>query len=750
MEDSELLMASALDDIIESSDYVSDSAPNLLSDISDNKIINVSNCLRLHSGNVLVNGTINSLSRLYKTIKAVRIYCNSGHFENKIAFPEPLNEHQINNNFLKKCKDCEDALLNIEYQYINAVTIEIQDSDTFNDIEKMSCILFDEDTKNIQLGSKVTISGKIKILSLQKNKKSIPYLFANSIIYENKEKLELTKKDIEAIIRFTKLKGDNIIDYLATKMFAPSIIGLDIIKKGILLSGASSGLDDNISNANDDRERIHSLVLGNPGNGKSKMIMEAIKLVPNSRYESSQHSSGKSLTAIVSKENESDYCLRLGPIPLARGSICVLNEVGRINEDDQSCLLDVMEEGMFTINKYGVNATINSPTVIIASANPVGSTFHYSKDEIEDEKINISQIPLIAPVIDRFDLVYVIKDLKNEKEIREYANKKLEKRKNKVPDYYPYLKKHVEYAKQFNPQLTEEAGLLISEYYVKYVASSNNNGLTSSEKSNPLFTSKRTLETIIRIAKTIAKLKLKDKVEISDAKEAIEFFNIVKYQFVSSTVIIPDDPKNMAISVIKDILKTTPSFSYSLEELAKIACEKNEYVKSYLLGGKQNQSDVILKIDRNSKLRAVYEKLIENPKIKKVNEKPITLQWIDNSTSTDSSMLSDTSDTSDIQKSKETENSEENNNNKKNDISYRSDESDRTNDLILSSNRENIAITPIIKRNLQSKYSVEFPLNISDIANRLYEGSDIWLCKMCNQRGDKWYMLQHNCKMNRK
>lgn len=202
--------------------------------------------------------------------------------------------------------------------------------------------------------------------------------------------------------------------------------------------------------------------------------MEAAKLVPNSRYESSQHSSGKSLTAIVSKENESDYCLRLGPIPLAKGSLCVLNEVGRIGEDDQACLLDVMEEGMFTINKYGINATINSPTVIIASANPAGSTFHYSNDEIEDEKINISQIPLIAPVIDRFDLVYTIKDLKNEKEIRQYANRKIETRKNKVPDYYQYLKKHIAFAKQFDPQLTDEAGTLISEYYVKYVVQQHN------------------------------------------------------------------------------------------------------------------------------------------------------------------------------------------------------------------------------------------------------------------------------------
>ena len=99
--------------------------------------------------------------------------------------------------------------------------------------------------------------------------------------------------------------------------------------------------------------------------------------MPNSRYESSQHASGKSLTAIVSKENDGDYCLRIGPVPSARGAICVLNEIGRTNPEDQGFLLDSMEEGEFTINKYGINAKIKSPTVIIASANPYNSSNNY-------------------------------------------------------------------------------------------------------------------------------------------------------------------------------------------------------------------------------------------------------------------------------------------------------------------------------------------------------------------------------------
>ena len=123
---------------------------------------------------------------------------------------------------------------------------------------------------------------------------------------------------------------------------------------------------------NSKRKRINAIFVGDPGLAKSALLREAVKLVPNSRYESGRNSSGKSLTAIVSKEDES-YVLRLGPVPLAKEAICAVNELGKINFEDQAYLLDTMEEGEFTINKYGINARIRSPTVIIASANPVNS-----------------------------------------------------------------------------------------------------------------------------------------------------------------------------------------------------------------------------------------------------------------------------------------------------------------------------------------------------------------------------------------
>jgi DNA replicative helicase MCM subunit Mcm2 (Cdc46/Mcm family) len=49
------------------------------------------------------------------------------------------------------------------------------------------------------------------------------------------------------------------------------------------------------------KRKFKFLVIGDPGLGKSAMLRKSIELVPNSRYESAENSSGKSLTAIVEK-----------------------------------------------------------------------------------------------------------------------------------------------------------------------------------------------------------------------------------------------------------------------------------------------------------------------------------------------------------------------------------------------------------------------------------------------------------------
>lgn len=50
-------------------------------------------------------------------------------------------------------------------------------------------------------------------------------------------------------------------------------------------------------------------------------------------YSSTQGASGKSITAIIDKDNDS-YVLRLGVLPQARNSVCILNEIASFSMEN--------------------------------------------------------------------------------------------------------------------------------------------------------------------------------------------------------------------------------------------------------------------------------------------------------------------------------------------------------------------------------------------------------------------------------
>ncbi len=148
-----------------SSSQIKNETSSDISDLYDNKNpISVTKGIRLHLGDVVVKGTITSIFKVYKMIKSVIVDCQNCCTSLSISYPIRVLELP---NDLSKCKGCQSSM-KIKIEYINAVTIEIQDSDTFSEIEKLSGILFDENTIDIQVGSKVLISGSIQIINQKK------------------------------------------------------------------------------------------------------------------------------------------------------------------------------------------------------------------------------------------------------------------------------------------------------------------------------------------------------------------------------------------------------------------------------------------------------------------------------------------------------------------------------------------------------------------------------------------------------
>lgn len=595
------------------------------------QILSVSQAIRVlpekgdHSDTIKVRGVISSIRPVFRMIAGEYGECPYCHTFYNNHYEKPLFDTP-SNTFLRYCEDYENidhpfaydehgkpvcdengdhlrsrVRLNIEFDYRNALIVELQDEDKYDDLERLQVILFDNDTLEIRAGELVTVTGQIYIekLNSSKDSKLSSRMYSYSIRYETRREVTVSNLDKEAIHGFVKRFGLKTIDQLVT-MFAPQVIGYEHVKKGLLLCAASCANDYKSKKNFKRRERMHSILVGEPGLAKSVLAREIVKVVPNSRFESGQSSSGKSLTAIVSKEGGDVTVLRLGPIPFAKEAICAINEIGRMSFDDQGQLLDSMEEGEFTINKYAISARIRAPTVVIGSANPTTSKW---SELNSDGKINLDDIPTIKPLLDRFDYLFIFKTPRDVQAIKTYTETKTEYEDRVVPNYNEYIIKHILYSKRFNPILSDDAKVILNDYYTNVAKNSG---------------SPRIRETIFNTARMIARLKLKNIVEGEDAIEACQFYNIILGEH-SRVVNIPANPRDVALTEFLYLLEAEQK-PIQYEDLVKKACDKDGYIRTYV--GERK------KVRDNKKLRIILDMMLQNSHVTRINVKPTVLQWV--------------------------------------------------------------------------------------------------------------------------
>jgi DNA replicative helicase MCM subunit Mcm2 (Cdc46/Mcm family) len=150
------------------------------------------------------------------------------------------------------------------------------------------------------------------------------------------------------------------------------------------------------------------------------------------------------------------------------------------------------------------------------------------------------------------------------------------------------------YARRINPVLSDEAKEMLTEYYIE---------LATNHHVSPRFQ-----ETLFRLAKAMARLKLKNIVDTDDAKETMQFYNTIMLQY-QQVVKIPESPKYITYIECVDILKMS-KVAISFEELLRKVCQRNEQSKNYL--------GYDLKIRKNGKARAIYKMLLNHTSIKQV------------------------------------------------------------------------------------------------------------------------------------
>ena len=370
---------------------------------------------------------------------------------------------------------------------------------------------------------------------------------------------------------------------LVAENLAPSIYGHDKIKEALVLQlagGSRKVRTDGVITRGD----MHMLLIGDPGSAKSQLLKRISKIAPKARFTSGKGASAAGLTAsVVKDEFLGGWSLEAGTLVLANRGFAIIDEMDKMGKDDRSALHEGMEQQQISISKANIQATLRCETSIIAAANPKFGRF-------DPYDLIANQIDLPPTLINRFDLIFPIKDLPSREKDEQVATFILKLHQDPTSAQSDIstelLRKYFSYIRhKIIPAIGEEAIEEIKKYYITM----RNSGAASEGGIKSIPITARQLEALVRLAEASAKVRLSKNVEREDALKAIELIDYCLNQIAkdSETGKIDIDrlgsritaTQRSSLSTIKEIIhameEQLQAKMIPIENITEAAREKN-------------------------------------------------------------------------------------------------------------------------------------------------------------------------------
>ncbi|XP_057276607.1 DNA replication licensing factor MCM5 [Pezoporus wallicus] len=375
---------------------------------------------------------------------------------------------------------------------------------------KKSALSKNKGRDNVGVGIR---SAYIRVVGIQVDTEGSGHSIAGSVTPQEEEEL----RHLAAM--------PNIYETIA-KSIAPSIYGSTDIKKAIaclLFGGSRKRLPDGLTRRGD----INLLMLGDPGTAKSQLLKFVEKCSPIGVYTSGKGSSAAGLTASVIRDPSSrNFFMEGGAMVLADGGVVCIDEFDKMREDDRVAIHEAMEQQTISIAKAGITTTLNSRCSVLAAANSVFGRWDETKGE--------ENIDFMPTILSRFDMIFIVKDVYDEERDMTLAKHVMSLHVSAFTQTQAVegeidlnkLKKLISFCRmKCGPRLSAAAAEKLKYRYILMRNGTRQHEQESDRRSSIPITV-RQLEAIVRIAESLAKMKLQPFATETDVEEALRLFQV--------------------------------------------------------------------------------------------------------------------------------------------------------------------------------------------------------------------------------